>query len=214
MKYLERGLIGLMVICAVFIASVVLAPPKAPTKLGAIVRLNQGDRTFCTGTVINDTTVVTAAHCVLVELFGMIMARPEIEIRPESNIPVGVIAHPGYITTQLDMALLKGDFSQFQPKPYISTINQLMELQKPGREFMSCGYPLGGGLQCTKTIYIERTDFSLRVQGILLPGMSGGPTMTTDGTVVGINNAVSGPDSIITPIYNIHYNMADPKENK
>jgi hypothetical protein len=140
---------------------------------------------------------------------GTLMVRPEVEIRPTTNLPVGVIAHVIYVTTQLDTAMLRGDFSQFEPKPYIQTINKLMDLQKPGKEFLSCGYPLGGILQCTKTIYIQRDNFSIRVHGLLLPGMSGGPTMDSDGNVIAINNAVDGTDSIVTPIYNIDYNMVE-----
>ncbi len=213
MKYAERALVVSMILCAAFIIMVIAVPESKPKGLDPIVRLNQGNQTFCTGTVINDTTIVTAAHCVLMEFFGMVMARPEIEIRPKSNLNIMVIAHPTYITTQLDMAILKGDFHLFQPKGYTSTINKLMELQKPGKEFMSCGYPLGGDLQCTKTIYIQRDNFSIRVHGLLLPGMSGGPTMDSDGNVIAINNAVDGQDSIVTPIYNIDFNMAElPKE--
>ncbi len=215
LKYAERFLIVAMVLCAAFIALVIAMPSPKSKGLNPIVRLNQGDKTFCTGTVIDSTTVVTAAHCVLIQFFGMTMAIPEVEIRPESNLPVGAMAHPTYITTQLDMAVLKGDFKLFQPKPYTSTINKLMDLQKPGKEFLSCGYPLGGNLQCTKTIYIQRDNFSLRVKGLLLPGMSGGPTIDSDGNVIAINNAADGTDSIVTPIYNIDFNMADTsKETK
>jgi hypothetical protein len=65
MKYVERILIGLMVLCAGFIAVALLYPTPKSTKLNPIVRLNQGNQTFCTGTVINDNTIVTAAHCVV-----------------------------------------------------------------------------------------------------------------------------------------------------
>lgn len=208
MKFLERALIVAMVLCTAFIVAVILAPASKPKKLNPIVRLTEGGRTFCTGTVIDETTIVTASHCIVMQSFlGMMAVRPDVEIRADNNLPIGVHAKPGYITTQLDTAILKGNFELFEPKKHTSNINELLDLRKPGKEFLSCGYPLGGDLQCTKTIYVQPENFMNLVKGQLLPGMSGGPTMTTDGVVVGVNVAVTGEYSVISPIFNIDYNL-------
>lgn len=209
LKLAERALIILCILSgALLIDALLFHSDSKPTKLNSIVRMNQGIHTFCTATVINQNTAVTAAHCILEQdMMGNIGVLPLVEIRPDTNQPVGVYATVIYVTTQLDTAMLRGDFSKFQFKPYTQTINKLMDLQHPGVKFKSCGYPLGGTLQCTETIFKERVNFSIRVTGLLLPGMSGGPTMTEDGTVVAINNAVDGTDSIVTPIYNIDFNM-------
>lgn len=210
MKLIERTLIGIMILYPVFIAVVLLAPDKKQKLLNPIVRLNQGNQTFCTGTVVNSTTIITASHCVVeANMFGMMMVRGDIEIRPESNLPIGVNARVGYVTTQLDTDILKGDFSKFEPKKHISDINELMKLQTPGRKLLSCGYPLGGNLQCTPTIYLRRDIFMQDVEGLLLPGMSGGPTMLEDGTQIAVNVAVYEDHSIVAPIFNVDFNMGD-----
>ncbi len=194
------------------------APPKvAPVvkkskKLGSIVRLVDQGRTFCSGTVINDHTILTAAHCVLVDtMMGPMLNQDPIEIRVDDNISHGVFATAFFASGQMDQALLTGDFKLFEVRNYLSDAPKLTLARTAEGNFISCGYPLGGNLYCSNTLFLYNFQFMWRVHGVLLPGMSGGPTMLQDGTVVAVNCAVEGADSIVSPIYNIDQNLGKVK---
>ena len=178
-------------------------------KLYPIVRLTQDGRTFCSGTVINDHTIVSAAHCMpIISMFGMIMLDTNpIEIKPFHNQSIGVFGTPYYIDPRMDLALIKGDFSMFEPQPYTSDITTIVGSFKLGRRMVACGYPMNGDLYCAELYFYSTQEFSMKVRGLLLPGMSGGPTMLEDGTVIGVNTAVTDEFSIISPIYNINKNI-------
>lgn len=180
------------------------APASLPGKIGAIVRLVKGDRTFCTGTVVSDHVIITAAHCVLTESpFGAYASPEPIEIRGRDNTPVKAAGSVYYATPQMDQAILIGDFTKFEHKRIITNFTRLTEIGEEGRVLVSCGYPLMGDLVCTKLIFTKKHEFFWGVNGSLYPGMSGGPTMLTDGSVVAVNTAVTGDESIVSPIYNL-----------
>lgn len=181
---------------------------KRATSNSSIVRLVNEGHTFCSGTVLNDHTILTAAHCVIIETpFGGALNPGPIEIRANDNLPVGASGTPYYATPQMDQALLKGDFKNFTTRPYITNVQELTKMHPVGKKFISCGYPLGGNMFCNNTYYENLTNFMWSVNGILLPGMSGGPTMLEDGTVVAVNVAVEGINSIVSPIYNMETNF-------
>lgn len=181
---------------------------KKEKGLDPIVRLVQDNHTFCSGTVVNDTTIITAAHCLLVltPMGGMMNSAP-IEIRTNENKPLGIWGSAYYATTQMDQGLVKGDFRKFDPKAYISDPEVLAKLRKRSPKFTSCGYPLGGNLFCTTIDYKGQFDFMWAGTGILLPGMSGGPSMLEDGTVVAVNVAVNGNEAFVSPIYNLDFSF-------
>lgn len=173
-------------------------------KLGSVVRLVVDDATYCSGVVIDKNTIVTARHCVIrSSLFGAYMDDSAIEIRAADNIARNTYAKAKSASQQIDRAILKGNFSIYTSAPYISDMAKSVEIRQSGQKLISCGYPLGGGLFCNQMIYIEEVNFFMKVKGLLVPGMSGGPVMLPDGTVVGINSAVEGKSSIISPMYNV-----------
>lgn len=186
-------------------------PPKKKTSpnYNSIVRLVYDGKTFCTGTVIDKHTILTAAHCIMKETFlGMYQVDKEpIEIRTNENYPMDVYAVVFFASTQTDHALLSGNFSMFDVSPYMADIDKLVSLQVKNNNFIACGYPLYGDLYCTTLLYVDLREFMWSVKGLILPGMSGGPTMLRDGTVVGTNTAVDGNKSIVSPIFNIDKNF-------
>lgn len=215
MKRLQQVLLVLCLFGASYIVGGLTAeylhvePPKRIKKLSSIVRLvdPNGD-TFCTGTVIGPNTVLTAAHCVVLGMeFGIPMTRTSIGIRPPSNADVLVTANVIKVRYQLDQALLVGDFKQFQVAPYISDVKALSG-DVLSKTKTACGYPLGGPLFCTTIYYKEPIQFFWKVKGTLIPGMSGGPVLLDDGSVVATNVAVEGDSSIVAPIYNLNRDVS------
>lgn len=215
MKYLS--LVVLFGLIAVVIGYLVVGSnrePRTDDHRGAIVRLTHDGRTFCTGTVVKNNMIITASHCVIIQTpFGTMMNDDVIEIRGNDNLPTGIIAKPFGARIQLDQAALTGDFRTFNTRNTMTDIKSLNKLQHENVTMWACGYPLGGPLYCTKMVFKDPYDFMWSVQGLLLPGMSGGPVVLEDGTVVAVNVAVQGDRSVVSPIYNFHYEF-DPSRAK
>lgn len=185
---------------------------QSPNKAGSIVRLVRNGKTFCSGTVISDHLIITAAHCVLIETpFGSMTTPDTIDIRDNENVELGVTAQVNFATSQMDQAILFGDFTKFEHRPIHTKPEFLAALAAPSSihsvVLTSCGYPLGGDLYCTSEMYKRPRDFFWEVTGTMLPGMSGGPSMLPDGSVVAVNTAVTGSVSIVSPIYNLTKNI-------
>jgi hypothetical protein len=184
-----------------------------PEKYFSIVRLVRENHTFCSGTVVANNLIITAAHCVLIETpIGMMLNPEEIDIRPNTNVNVGATATVVYASPQMDQAMLTGDFTEFNHRKIITDPATLTKLGKSNKKFVSCGYPLNGDLYCNDMEFKDRNDFFWAVNGILIPGMSGGPIMLPNGDMVGVNVAVEKNNSIVSPIYNILNNLPKVEE--
>lgn len=174
------------------------------TGVGGIVRLTNQGRTYCTGSVVNNTTVITAAHCVATDSpIGIIINTGPIEVRSDDNRPHNTFGKVRSLSMQLDQAVLHGNFAIYNKLDLIDDVATLQRHRNHEEPLLACGYALGGKLYCNKVTYHDLNNFMWSVDGVLLPGMSGGPVLTPDGSIIGINDAVSGNKSIISPTYNI-----------
>lgn len=181
-----------------------VAKPSIKIPPADVVRLVLPDgRTFCSGSVVSNTIAITAGHCVTEETpFGVAVNPNPIEIRGSDNISRKTFGNVIYVVPQLDFALLRGNFDVYTKFKMIDDVQSILDV-RDGKPFFSCGYPLGGDLFCTKLKYKSTEMFMWSVEGVLIPGMSGGPVMTQDGHQFGINDAVDGDHAVISPIYNI-----------
>jgi hypothetical protein len=202
------GYLGVLVYDFAHLAQRMKRAPAAfeltPQNSTGIVRILRGKETICTGTVVDDKTVITAGHCVAMETpFGMIINPDPIEVRANDNVPRRTFGKIHTISPQMDSAVLHGNFRPYSKFQLIDNIAVLSSLRDKTKKFLACGYPLSGDLYCTVVTYEDLFNFMWSVKGQLLPGMSGGPVLAPNGAIIGINDAVTGNTSIVSPIYNI-----------
>ncbi len=184
----------------------------APTKkLGynAIVRLHDAatGRFFCSGAVVSNKHIVTAAHCV-----DYYPANAEVvEIRSSSGLSfaVPVLASVLAANSRNDQALLIGSFTHFaklpmelRPKPIINAFFN------PSNNIILCGYPYGGKLLCLP--FRQPRQYFFQVQGLshVYPGMSGGPVFDMHtGRIVAVNTAATEGFVIVSPLTEIFHSL-------
>ena len=174
----------------------------------AMVRLESKDhKFFCSGTVISDDYVVTAAHCLM----------NDSRLRPNINKEeLTIVSLPGYTSRQIgsvpakaaalnnraDYGLIKGDFREFSKMRILHQPSAPVLLKGP---LLTCGFPWGARDTCYPTgnnmrIYYDKFSLS----GLLYPGMSGGPVIDLDTVAVfAVNMGVSDGSIIISSLVGI-----------
>lgn len=184
-----------------------MAPPAL--KASAIVRLHEPKtgRFFCSGVVVEEHRVLTAAHCVI-----DIPPGDKVSVRDLNGHVMGVLATVEGLSERADYAVLRGNFSKFYHMvAETSPLGILNNISNNKRKIIACGFPWSGDLFCTPVTDRIQMNFSIAAQGFLYPGMSGGPVIdVATGHVIGVNSAVNGPMIILAPIIEIYRNIQKP----
>lgn len=169
-------------------------------KYDPVVRLESTeDDFFCSGSVINDEYIITAAHCLTGSL-GFI-SKENIKIKGANEIDQGIIGVAVAINRRLDYGLIKiteGTLKNFNKVDLDPAQMGMLQSYPP---FYTAGYPLGGQMLIEKIVFDDSNElFFEKFSGRLYPGMSGGPVVDGRFMQVGINGAVADGYTIITPI--------------
>lgn len=160
-----------------------------------IIRLKTQDNNFfCTGFVIDGRYAMTAAHCVVEMAAG-----EKIRIYDKNDTYTGTEAVVLGYNQRNDNAVIMGNFTNFKAVPIEKDIHGLIASKGP---FMACGYPYGQKkLYCSYSYPISTENFSMKLVGALVPGMSGGPVFDVNtNKVVALNTAVENEFIIVNPI--------------
>lgn len=160
------------------------------------------DEFFCTAFVISDVYAVTAGHCLDdggkmstkdITVFETIQTS-EVTFEHKST---GVVAHAAGMNRRGDTGLVTGDFSTFKKvkfTPYPSDILRILinNLQTLKGQLVAVGFPYGDIPLSAPILFKGTENFHLAANGVLYPGMSGGPLIDpVTGYVVGINSYVN-----------------------
>lgn len=183
--------VGLILSAAVILGVAALRTKPVTVKLenikyGAIVRLHdkESGRFFCSGTVVGLHQVFTAAHCT--QFVGY-----TVDVRPSNGLSIGNYAVVEAMNARGDVAMLKGNFSQFDIIPMEQNPAKIVEALK-SNNLMLCGYPWSGKLYCNRFDYKGPYVFQLGGLAYAYPGMSGGPLLDLEtGKVIGCTSNVT-----------------------
>lgn len=155
-----------------------------------VLLLDEEGKPFCSGTVIDNNYVLTAAHCLTDQ--DLRMSKEIIYIASNQDVDIKTKAKAVAIDVSLDFGLVKGDFRDYEIMP--SSFTTFLHLSKG--PFVACGFPLGQKtLICEPIVNLVPHDFKYVAYDQLVQGMSGGPVLDLSGelpTVVAVNTAVDG----------------------
>lgn len=211
-KFINRLVLSLSFLSLLFVTSILLSSPIKPLQKvkdlpalessisyepsKSMVRLYIDDDFACTGVVIGKNYLITAAHCVTKTNGRMISKTVMVDSSEVKDRVKGKVVG---VNTRMDRALIQGDFSDI-PGAHIISDNFVID-----DVLLSCGFPHGNRTPMCEQQKPKINDaFLVRCDGPqLLPGMSGGPTFTSEGVVVGLNIQVyesgDGGGSAFTP---------------
>lgn len=211
-KRVVNGLLAVLLISTALLASSVLklrAEQKAQASRRidtSIIRLHsEQGRFFCSGTVISNHRILTAAHCV-VQDFGFFAAViSKVQIRTQDGAIVGWATVEAANPRQ-DLAIVRGEFTKLDKREVMTNTTEINEafLRWPAK-VRACGFPDAGPLRCSDISRIDRENFSFAGRGGLYPGMSGGPVFDLrSGKVMAVNTAVQGNRVILSPLIELY----------
>ena len=173
-------------------------------RLETVSTLHHRSQFFCSGTVISDDYVLTAAHCAVTIKDTVLVVgtdRTGLVMRNEATVA-------GY-NEGADLPLLQGNFINFAKLRIAQDPMALFMARAP---LVACGYPRGASLACYNQGSTILPFFGqIRVQGLMFPGMSGGPIVDKTGTTVyGVNTAVGDKMSVFSPLVGLFEMLGIP----
>lgn len=176
-----------------------------------VVKLAINGKGFCSGLVISDTEVLTAAHCVVAfNMYGELLTAKDVVVQ---SIPVNdelLIAPSEVVAFQgrQDVAILIGDYKGFS-KIKIET-NPNKDILVSNYNIASCGFPYGGELVCYRLKNPGKMGDMIFFSGQMYAGMSGGPVIDLNtGTVYAVNHAVMPNYVVVAPIVNLFESVVE-----
>ena len=181
----------------------------AGAKPGPIVRLHFAStgRFFCSGTIISNTRLLTAGHCVAAAAGFMGIAKDSIEVRSANGVVIDVAAQPLAADDRTDQGMVSGNFTSAIKATVVSDSKRNIDLWNEA-SLVNCGYPFGGALFCTPVKNPKYFSFSWKAKSYLYPGMSGGPVFDKlSGLIVGINSAAMEEYDIFATTLEIFSNL-------
>lgn len=167
----------------------------AEVRYGGIIRLTSKTGS-CSGWVIDRHFAVTAAHCLNDK--GYIL-QEGLHVYSDGGSDTEIIAKAMGYDSLMDMGLIEADFSTFKPVPTNFYSEGFPRNGDP--RYFTFGFPLGQKFVSFSDFTPHHMDgFYLAGIGHIIPGMSGGPVLNSEGVAVGINSAVNGQWFLIAPI--------------
>jgi len=168
----------------------------------SIVRLHNAKTGyfFCSGVVISDDVILTAAHCIAK---GEKDKEPvDIVVKSPAKPLASWYAKAGNYSERADVGIIYGNFKGLPRMPIETDANEVHDqLTQSYGNVVACGFPYGGKLTCSKVENSGRFGFYYGGKGFLFPGMSGGPVINLDtGAVVAVNSAVDGEYIFVAPL--------------
>lgn len=176
-------------------------------KKDPVVRISVNGSFTCTGFVVSQIYIITAAHCVE-ELHQVVQIH-------DSSKEIFILGEVVGIYDPMDQALLRASIGNRIAPVKADFTGKLMSMDTT--QVITCGFPGGQPEILCNAGTLSGSRFFMRTgTGALYKGMSGGPVFVLDekeGLVVtAINSAVDSKGIIVGPLISFSHNMEVPIE--